>query len=131
MVRHLDPYTLLSLNESNLIFIFSHCQISALSDQGNQNPPGFLVILSASASVLFSYWLNEGNSKIWQISNEIFYTISWDSSRIYDCTLRDTMMQKRWEEMKSYFLLSDFSRAQFPFIHNVFPRIICSSHQML
>lgn len=51
----------------------------------------------------FSYLLNKGNLKIWQINNEIFYTISWDSSQIYGCTLTDIMMQKYWARNKTVF----------------------------
>ena len=39
MIRHLDLYTLLFLNESNLIFIFSQFQIPARRDQGSRRSP--------------------------------------------------------------------------------------------
>lgn len=61
----------------------------------------FLVFLCPVWS--FPSWLKERNSKIWQISNETFYTISWDSSQIYGHTLRDIMMQKCWARNKTVF----------------------------
>lgn len=132
MIRRLDLYALLSLNGSNLIFIFSAISNSCSKAPGSQRSPR----LSGQIVCLCPVWFfscqpNEGNSKIWQISNEIFCTISWDSSQIYGCTLKDTMMQKCWEEIKLYFPLSDFSGVQFPFIHNVFPHTISSSRRSL
>lgn len=99
MIRHLDLYTLLSLNESYLFFFFTISNPCTKWPGKPKISQTLWLDCLPLPCVIFSCWLNEGNSKIWQISKEIFYTISWDSSQIYGCTLRDTMMQKCWEEI--------------------------------
>lgn len=133
MIRLLDLYILLFLNKSNLIFISPQFQISALNKQESQSSPRFLVTLFVCLCSMwfFSYLLNKGNFKIWQINNEIFYTISWDSSQIYGCTLTDTMMQKCWARNKTVFSPFWLHGVQFPFFHTVFPHTICFSDRRL
>lgn len=101
--NNLDLDTLLFLNESNLklTFVSSQFQISAQNEQESQNPPGFLVLL-ASALCDASSWLNEGTSKILQISNEIFYTISWIRLRFMAAHLEISWCRNVRQEMKLF-----------------------------
>lgn len=93
-----------SLNDSNLklIFICLQFQISILNDQKSQSSPRFSGHIVFLCPVIFSL-LTERKPKIWQITNEIFYIISWDSSQIYGCRLRDIMIQKWWARNKTVF----------------------------
>lgn len=103
-IKRLNLYILLWLNESNLKLIFTclQIQISQLNNQQSQSYSRLSALAVFLCPVWFSpYWLKERDSKIWQINNEIFYTISWDSSQIYGCTLRDIMMQKCWARNKT------------------------------
>lgn len=105
-IKHLNLYMLLWLNESNLKLIFTclQIQISQLNNQESQSYPRLSALVVFFCPVWFSsHWLKERDSKIWQINNEIFYTISWDSSQIYGCTLRDIMMQTCWARNKTIF----------------------------
>lgn len=63
---------------------------------------GFLVVLLASALCDASNWLKEGTSKIRQISNEIFYTISWIRLRFMAAHLEISWCRNVRQEMKLF-----------------------------
>lgn len=132
MIRHLDLYILLFLNKSNLIFISSQFQISALNKQESQSSPRFLVTLFASALCDFSptYWI-KGILKSDKLTMKSFTLFPEIHLRFMAAHLQISWCRNIGQEIKLYFPLSDFSGVQFPFFHTVFPHTICFSDRRL